>query len=443
MTSVRFRGRRNRRRRDTEPASLVTLKAAVVLAILGLFLYFGVSSYNGVPLEHYQSLTVEVPDVGNLIEHDPVRIAGVRVGQVVGESVTRGGRANVSLQIDPGTRIPEGTQVMVRTNGLLGARYVQLIPGQGARLLPSGATIVGSSGALTYGVPEALDVFDARTRAALANAIDGLGVGLLGQGESLNGAIHDAAPAAENFTRLAQSILARPGSAARLLPALDSTMAPLDANRAQIAGMLAPASQALRPLVTERGAVRAALGDAPGTLANADAGLQTGRTLLASADALARAAEGTLPLLPAGLRQAAALMRSSPTPLHRTAVLLKQLRPAVPATLKITGALAPVLPPLRQALRNVAPILVYTGPRGCDIENFGVTLRSMTGFGGVGSGPLGPPMEFRAQMVAGPEALSQLGSVTATEHDAYAAPCKYVDSLASLGFSSLSRKPAR
>lgn len=444
MTAHRRSHRRTRRRRrDTEPPSRTALKGLAVFAMVGAFVYVGVSSYNGVPFTHYQSLTVETPGIGNVIEHDPVRIAGVRVGQVIGESVTRSGKARIHLQIDPGTRIPAGTQVMIRTNGLLGARYVQLIPGAGRKLLPSGALLVGHPGSLTYGVPETLDTLDAKTRRALGEMVDGLGTGLLGRGEQLNAAIQDAAPAAANFTQLVQSILARPGSASRLIPALDSMMAPLDDSRVQIAALDAPASRALTPLVSQRGRLRQTLADAPATLASADTGLRTGETLLASANALAVAAKQTLPVLPHGLREATALLRTSPIPLRRAKALLDEVQPAIPATLKITSALSPVLPPLREALHNVAPMLVYAGQRGCDIENLGVTLRSMTGYGGVGSGPLGPPMEFRAQIVAGPEALAPLHAVSPMKHDAYAAPCKYIDgpSSAAPAIALARRKP--
>jgi hypothetical protein len=53
-------------------------------------------------------------------------------------------------------------------------------------------------------------------------------------------------------------------------------------------------------------------------------------------------------------------------------------------------------------------------------------MRSMTGFGGVGTGPLGPSMEFRAQVVAAPEALGPLSNVLPAKKDAYSAPCKYL-----------------
>jgi phospholipid/cholesterol/gamma-HCH transport system substrate-binding protein len=409
-----------------------TTKGLVVAALLAAFVYLGVSSYNGVPFEHYRSLTAIVPDVGNLIQHDPVRIAGVRVGQVRGETVTPSGQAKVALQIDPGTAIPAGTQVMVRADGLLGARYIQLIPGAGRRQLPSGATLYGAPNALTFGVPETLATFDAPTRQSLGEMIDGLGVGLLGHGGQLNTGIHEVAPASVSFTELMQSILARPGAAARLIPSLESTIVPLNASRAQITAMLGPASQALTPFVTQRSALRQALTDAPSALSSAQAGLGSGEELLASASALASAAQRTLPIVPRGLKQATVLLRTAPTPLDRADALLQQVQPAVPAALKITSGLEPSLRPLTQGLQSLDPMLQYIGPRACDIENFGVTMRSMTGFGGVGNGPIGPPMEFRAQVLPGPEALAPIGALNPLRHDAYAAPCKYVDRPASV-----------
>jgi ABC-type transporter Mla subunit MlaD len=423
--------RRRSRRRDTESPSRTTVKGLLVIAVIGGFTYFAASTYNGVPFVSYRSLTLEVPGVGNLIKHDPVRIGGVRVGQVIGETVTPTGMPLVQLQIDPGTGIPVGTQVMIRANGLLGARYVQLIPGASRKLLPNGATLIGGPATLSFGVPEALGTFDSSTRTALGELINGLGTGLLGHGEQLNNALHGLAPATPQFAQLAQSILARPGAAARLIPSVDSMMLPLDLSHNQLAAMLAPATRALNPFVTQRLQLRAALVAAPPALASTDTGLGTGETLLASAAAFARAAQRTLPAVPAGLRATAALMRSTPVYLGYAKSLLQEVRPAVPAALTITGRLMPSLQPLRQALANLAPMLVYTGQRGCDIQNFGVTMRSMTGYGGTGSGPIGAPMEFRARVLPAADALAPIAALNPPKRDAYAAPCRYLDRPAS------------
>jgi virulence factor Mce-like protein len=419
--------RRPTRRRDTEPVGRSIVKSLVTLAFVGLFVWIGVSSYNGVPLRHYSSLYVNVPDVGNLIRHDPVRIAGVQVGQVFGESVTPAGGARVKLQIEPGVQLPVGTSVEVRANGLLGARYVQLTPGTSARLLTSGATIDGGPNALSFGVPETLNTLDAQTRGALGEMIDGLGSGLLGHGAQLNTGLHDVAGAAGRFTALAKSLLAQPGSVDRLLPSVDALVTPLNQVRGELVSMLSPAAQALEPLVTDRLQVRQILQQAPGALVSAQRGLGTGERLLAAAGSLATAAQQALPPLPGGLRETTFLLEHSPAPLRKATTLLRTAQPAIPAALQITSGLSPVLQPLGQALDGADPIIQYVAPRGCDLENFGAVMRSMTGFGGTGTGPVGPAMEFRAQLALGAEALDPLSHLAPAQHDAYPAPCRYVD----------------
>jgi hypothetical protein len=120
------------------------------------------------------------------------------------------------------------------------------------------------------------------------------------------------------------------------------------------------------------------------------------------------------------------LLVTSPGPLRRASALLRAAGPAVPAALKVTRSLSPVLPRVKSLLDEGLPVVDYIGPRGCDIENFGIVMRSMTGFGGVGTGPLGPSMEFRAQLEPTPEALAPATKLVPIKKDAYSAPCKYL-----------------
>jgi hypothetical protein len=121
--------------------------------------------------------------------------------------------------------------------------------------------------------------------------------------------------------------------------------------------------------------------------------------------------------------------------------LLRVAAPAIPATLKLTSALSPTLTPLQDGLANADPIVLQVGQHGCDIVNFGTTFRSMTGFGGVGDGPLGPNSagEFRAQLLPAPEVLAPLGSLAPPHRAAYPAPCQYLDNAAAAAPTPLRR----
>jgi virulence factor Mce-like protein len=426
--NARLPTRTRRRRRETESAlrgSLWGLGVAVVLGIAG---YFAISSYSGVPGRDYETFYATAPSAANLLQHDPVRIAGVRVGQVLGRTTTSSGGARIELQLDPDTQLPADTKVKVRANGLLGARYVQLIPGTSHDMLANGATIRGARNAVTFGLPETLDAFDPRTRAALAGMVGGLGEGLLTHGNDLNEAVHLSSTNMPGFQKLIADVLERPGAARRLLPALDSAVAPLNASRDDIANGIVPLDVALAPFVDRRDAVQRTLAEAPSTLAAADSGLTRGRTLLGAARSLATEASVTLPTAPAGLRTTAALLREARTPLVRTNTLLKAAEPAVPGALRITKALKPILDPTRAALDNLTPMVNQIAPYGCDIRNLGVTFRSMTGFGGVGEGPGGSAMQFRLQAISPlpTEAAGVTDNTGLLIRDGYPEPCKYL-----------------
>ena len=63
-----------------------------------------------------------------VVQNSPVRIAGVHVGKVERISLERG-RAKVALRIPPDVQIHEDAKAYLRSEGLLGERYVEIFPG--------------------------------------------------------------------------------------------------------------------------------------------------------------------------------------------------------------------------------------------------------------------------------------------------------------------------
>lgn len=420
--------RRTRRQRTNQVAPAgVLIRGGIVMALLLGFIALAVSLYSGVPGRSYLQIRAEVPVVGNLLQHDPVRVGGVRVGQVRSVGTTPGGRAALQLQLDPGTRLPSDSTIVVRANGLLGGRFVQLIPGRSRTELADGGAVRPARQSITFGVPETLDTFDAQTRGRLQDTIEGLGTGLTGRSSGLNTFLHRASQEITHAQDLITTVDAPPGSVERLLPSLRAGLAPLDVNRDPLTDMFAAGDAALQPLVTERGQVRDVLAAAPPALDAADAGLAKGTRLLAALRSVAGAASLTLPDAPRGLRTTALLLRDARDPLAKADDLLQEVDPTVPKVLKLTGAVRPVLRPLLNASEDLRPMVSTIGAYGCDIINTGTTFRSMTGSGGTGSGPNGPLKNFRLQAIA--PALGELTQVS--DHtgvlikDGYPAPCKY------------------
>ncbi|MBW2109032.1 MAG: MCE family protein, partial [Deltaproteobacteria bacterium] len=63
-----------------------------------------------------------------LVKGVPVQVAGVDVGRVQ-DIALEGGKAKVTLELKPDVKIGEDVQAAIRTKGVLGDKYVELIPG--------------------------------------------------------------------------------------------------------------------------------------------------------------------------------------------------------------------------------------------------------------------------------------------------------------------------
>jgi phospholipid/cholesterol/gamma-HCH transport system substrate-binding protein len=430
MSAINPRFGRSSRRRETPPPRTILLRAGLFTAVVLGLVWLSLSIYGGAPWHNYKTVYATAPDTGNLRPHQPVKVDGVQVGQVIAIGVTSAGQAKLTLQIAAGTKLPMGTSFKLRADGLLGSRYVQLLPGHGSRELPADATLHGNVTSLTYGAPDALNVFNSETRGNLGKLVDGLGGGLLGRGQGLNSDIHLVAADSVAAQQLLSTVT-RAGDLQALVPALDRLTAPLDAARMPITDGLRPFAKAVEPLVSQRAATQAALSDAPATLTAGTAALTTGQRLLTAARSLAVAAENVLPSAPAGLRQATALLADSHPALARATILLSDARPAVPALLHITRAANPVLAPLADGLTLADPIINTVAPYGCNVENAAGTIRSMTGFGGNGpGGPGGVGMAFRLELVLAPptEIVGTKDYTGLVERQGYAPPCTNLSS---------------
>jgi phospholipid/cholesterol/gamma-HCH transport system substrate-binding protein len=108
-------------------AAKVGLFAIVILVILGMFilriedLEFGGGDT--------KQLDIIFDTVAGLDEKAPVRVAGVRVGEVESIQLQSDGRARVRLEIDEDVDLRQGASAQISALGLLGEKYVELFPG--------------------------------------------------------------------------------------------------------------------------------------------------------------------------------------------------------------------------------------------------------------------------------------------------------------------------
>jgi phospholipid/cholesterol/gamma-HCH transport system substrate-binding protein len=91
------------------------------------------------------AVEVRFADVAGLDDKSAARIAGVRVGKVDGIRLLPDGSAVVRIALDPDVELRQGASGEIRAMGLLGDKYVDIVPGPvAAPRLADGARIEGS-----------------------------------------------------------------------------------------------------------------------------------------------------------------------------------------------------------------------------------------------------------------------------------------------------------
>ena len=79
-----------------------------------------------------------------------VRIAGVKVGSVSGSRIDpQNFNAELVLRVDRGLKLPADTSAEITSEGLLGGKYVSLVPGGSDRLLGDGGRITETQGSVS------------------------------------------------------------------------------------------------------------------------------------------------------------------------------------------------------------------------------------------------------------------------------------------------------
>jgi phospholipid/cholesterol/gamma-HCH transport system substrate-binding protein len=118
-----------------------TVLGAVVLLIAGGFLFFFYRTTDIRPASGYE-LTASFSKIDGLEAGSPVRISGVKVGQVLGfELDPTSYKAIVHMNISAGVKLPKDTSAVVASAGLLDGKFMTLQPGNDDEMLKPGDRI--------------------------------------------------------------------------------------------------------------------------------------------------------------------------------------------------------------------------------------------------------------------------------------------------------------
>lgn len=385
----------SRRKRNGISLSKVRLLGACVLLLLGGVMYVSYTANDGLPFRPTTEVTVEVPNADRLARRDPVRIGGIRVGQVrdVQPSPPRAGRpptALITLTLDRGSgRVPVDSRVKIRPASILGASYVDLRPGTSREPLGDGDVLPLEQASPTVQPTEIFDVFDRSTARAMRRGIDGIAGGTAGRGPDVNATILSTAQLLGPLSRVS-----------RELAAPDTRLGPFVRAAAQFSGALRPvagqfgagttaAARTLTALAAERRALGETIGAAPATLGELRRAMRAAAPAfeeLAVAATEVRAATRTLPR---AARRLDRLLVAAVRPLRQVPDVGRQLDPALLAVGRISRrpSTSGVLRRGSEALRELDSILEVLTPAQVHCNVASIWAQNFAaGFGGLGFG---------------------------------------------------------
>ena len=118
--------------------------------IVGLFVLIGIIalSYISIKLGKMEwvggggyQVTAVFPGVAGLKVGAMVEIAGIEVGRVKSLNLDEDYQARVLLDIDWGVDLQEDSIASIKTKGLLGEKYVEIVPGGADEIIENGGKI--------------------------------------------------------------------------------------------------------------------------------------------------------------------------------------------------------------------------------------------------------------------------------------------------------------
>jgi phospholipid/cholesterol/gamma-HCH transport system substrate-binding protein len=118
-----------------------TVLGAVVLLVAALFVIFAYTNASLRTVSGYQ-LVAKFDRVDGLNTGSDVKMSGIKVGTITGQDIDpQSFLAVVHLSVDPRIKLPSDSAAEVVSDGLLGGKYLSLVPGADSKLLEAGGEI--------------------------------------------------------------------------------------------------------------------------------------------------------------------------------------------------------------------------------------------------------------------------------------------------------------
>jgi virulence factor Mce-like protein len=379
------------------PTRLYPAIGVATILVLAVLAYISYNALSGLPGQRRMTLYVQVPNADRLQKTDEVRVAGTRVGQVADVVAHADGQrrpyATLKLRLDRSVRPVRSTStIRVRPGSVLGASYVDLVPGREGDALKDGATLPLSRATRAVQLTDLLDIFERSTARNIQGFLAESSAGVAGRGSDLNATFASLSELLPPLTRVARTLAAPQTRLGPFITAADRAATALAASTPALGRLLAHGATTFDAIVRERPAFAATLAKAPGALAattRAFTHVQPGLDDLAQLFVDLRPA---VALVPGSVQVANATLRAGVPAMRAIPPFSEQLT----STLRSVGSLART-PSTDGAVRKTRELLAAAdltvqvlGPaqQQCNLigvwgDNFGHVFGDL----GVGQGP--------------------------------------------------------
>jgi virulence factor Mce-like protein len=373
------------RRDNSDLISNPVLVGTVIIAIIVIGVFLSYNANRGLPFVPTYDFKVQVRDAAELVKGSEVRIGGARVGQInaITAEPRKGKRAplaQLDVALDKKREfLPADTTARVRPRSILGAKYVELVPGHSRKTIPSGGTLPVSHSLAAAEIDESFDVFDRQTSSGLRGAITSLGDALAGRGRAFNDTIvatRQLLPPLERVLTLVADPATGLSGFIRGAAATTGALAPV---APQLGDLLDRGAITLRAIDAAGGALGQTLDELPPTEAVGQRTLTRAAPVLADAAALSRALRPGSALLPEATTHLASSVETATPVLRRVPALSDQLG----TTLAALGILARdrattgAVQRLLETVASLDPTLRFVNPAQTHCNVFGLWTRNL------------------------------------------------------------------
>lgn len=151
-------------------STVETLIGAAVILIAAAFFFFAYKASDKGEAAGAYRLSAEFDNAEGVSVGTDVRIAGVKIGSVVGFTLNpENFQANVAMDVDPKVKLTDDATAKVTAEGLLGSKFISLEQGGSETMLADGGVISNTQGAV--------DIWSLISQAMFANKGSGSGSG--------------------------------------------------------------------------------------------------------------------------------------------------------------------------------------------------------------------------------------------------------------------------